>query len=69
MICEKCDGGIYLHGFSVTKCRICGYKIVTPHTPGGRVCPSCSVTQGLCEQCGEKLEEVPDGEDDLSAGR
>ncbi len=69
MYCEKCENAVYADALSVTKCKICGYKIVSPHYPGGRVCPSCSVTQGLCEQCGEKLEEVPDGEDNLSAGR
>ena len=68
MYCLDCFHGCYAAAMTVTKCEICGAKIITPHYPGGRVCPSCSVTQGLCEQCGEKLEEDLNGKDDLSAG-
>lgn len=57
MICTDCARSAYADALSATKCKICGIQIMTPHWPGGRVCPSCSVTQNLCEQCGKPFDE------------
>ena len=57
MICVDCARSCYADAFCTTKCTVCGILITTSHMPGHRVCPPCSKTQNLCEQCGKPFDE------------
>jgi len=49
MICNKCKSQHYMVSLSQSECKYCGQQSYC-------VCEVCSKKYGVCEQCGEEIE-------------
>jgi len=54
--CKECENSEYYQAITEGTCKICGIRVVSPHTPTHVICPTCSFKYNLCEQCGKSME-------------